>query len=151
MQAQFSELLEQAVALVETLFWAHFGESLPTDIELGNRSVPGVVRVSDFSADRTPFCCADACCHEKPSTGPFLLYPVSEGLFCNDNANHQRSGFWRIRALVAPSANPYSDREAAQTDPGGDTAGPKPDGATTDAKPYREAHTGCAIASRVRT
>ena len=53
--------------------------------------------------------------------------------------------------LVSPSAKPYSNREPAETDPGGDTAGPKPDGATTDAKPYRETHTGGTTAGRIRT
>ena len=59
---------------------------------------------------------------------------------------HTHSDRW----LVAPIAKPYPNRRAAETDPGIDTTGPKPDGATTDAKPYREAHTGCTTAGRIR-
>jgi hypothetical protein len=66
---------------------------------------------------------------------------------CTATHAHTQSGRW----LIAPSAKPYSNREAAETDPGVDTAGPKPDGDTTDAKPYREAHAGCITAGRIRT
>ena len=65
---------------------------------------------------------------------------------CTATHAHTQSGRW----LVAPSAEPYSNRVTAETDPDGDTAGPNPDGATTDAKSYREAHTGFITAGRIR-